>query len=238
MVNRIWQHHFGTGLVENASDFGRLTEPPSHPELLDWLACWFQEQGGSWKQLSRLIVTSHTYRQAAYFDGMQEAFSIDPTNRWLWRSSPRRMDAEQARDTILSLAGVQQRRWGGPSVDAKSTRRSVYRRAMRNNPDSFLRALDAPDGIVSVAKRMPTNTPLQALQWLNSPWMVEQSGRMAEQLAYLGDKAPQEAFRRVHLREPDASELEVLRSFMSEPGATLDQLCHTLLSSNALLYIE
>jgi hypothetical protein len=185
-----------------------------------------------------LIVTSHTYRQAAYFEGMQEAFAVDPANRWLWRFSPRRMDAEQARDTILSLAGVQQRRWGGPSVDAKSTRRSVYRRAMRNSPDSFLRALDAPDGIVSVAKRMPTNTPLQALQWLNSPWMVEQSVRMAEQLAHLEGEAPREAFRRVHLREPEPSELEVLRSFMSEPGATLDQLCHTLLSSNALLYIE
>lgn len=238
MVNRIWQHHFGAGLVENASDFGRLTQPPSHPELLDWLAAWFQEREGSWKQLSRLIVTSHTYRQAAYFEGMQEAFAVDPANRWLWRFSPRRMDAEQARDTILSLAGVQQRRWGGPSVDAKSTRRSVYRRAMRNSPDSFLRALDAPDGIVSVAKRMPTNTPLQALQWLNSPWMVEQSVRMAEQLAHLEGEAPREAFRRVHLREPEPSELEVLRSFMSEPGATLDQLCHTLLSSNALLYIE
>lgn len=238
MVNRIWQHHFGAGLVENASDFGRLTQPPSHPQLLDWLAGWYQEHEGSVKQLSRLIVTSHTYRQAAYFAGMQGAFAIDPANRLLWRFSPRRMDAEQARDTILSLAGFQQRQWGGPSVDAKSTRRSVYRRVMRNNPDSFLRSLDAPDGIVSVAKRMPTNTPLQALQWLNSPWMVEQSGRMAEQLANFGDEAPREAFRRVHLREPEASELEVLLSFMSEPGATLEQLCHTLLCSNALLYIE
>ncbi len=128
MVNRIWQKHFGTGLVATSSDFGRLGEPPSHPELLDWLAVQFVQEGWSLKTLTRRIVTSQTYRQASARspEALESALRIDPENRLLWHRQVTRLDAEQVRDAMLSASGELEARKGGPSADGSKPRRSLY----------------------------------------------------------------------------------------------------------------
>jgi len=135
IVNRLWQHHFGRGLVANASDFGRLGEPPTHPELLDFLAQQMIEQGGRFKSLHRLMVTSQTYRQSSYPHERAQGQAIDPENRWLWRFAPRRLDADQIRDSILVVSGTIDPRSGGASDASDSNRRSIYQRVMRNSPN-------------------------------------------------------------------------------------------------------
>src|SRR5262249_25440331 len=149
IVNRIWQYHFGRGLVATASDFGRLGEKPSHPELLDWLAVRFVKEGWSFKALHRLILTSATYRHAAVAPVPAEALRKDPENRLLWRAQTRRLDAEQIRDAILAATGELDLRGGGPSVEAAKPRRTIYTKVIRNTRDPLLDVFDAPEGFNS-----------------------------------------------------------------------------------------
>jgi hypothetical protein len=182
MVNRIWQYHFGRGLVATSSDFGRLGDAPTHPELLDWLAVQFVREGWSIKRMHRLMMTSQTYRQAAHGErGNSEADPLvaDPENHLLWRMSTRRLDAEQVRDALLAATGLLDLTAGGPSADFSKPRRSIYSRVTRNTRDPLLDVFDAPEGFQSAANRNVTTTPTQALLMINSDYMLN----MAEDLA-------------------------------------------------------
>ncbi len=211
IVNRVWQQHFGQGIVSKASDIRRLTEPPTHPELLDYLANQFAENGGRFKSLHRWILNSRTYRQSAYPTATSTALQIDPNNRWLWRFSPRRLDAEQIRDSILTASGELRAVHGGVSVDASKPVRSIFVRSMRNAQDRFLSLFDSPDGSSSTAKRNSTTTPLQSLMMMNSDWVNARAENMAKQIINLKSRPEacvHEAFERVFLKPPTSSDLE------------------------------
>ncbi len=183
IVNRIWQYHFGQGIVPTPSEFGRLGEPPSHPELLDWLAVTFVEQGWSFKQMHRLILTSQAYKQSSKrYDPPAVAMKEDPKNQWLWRMNARRLQAEEIRDTMLAVTGKLDDRAGGPSVDPSKPRRSIYTKLFRNKKEPLLDAFDIPDGIFSTAQRNTTTTPLQSLLMINGDWVYERAETLATHL--------------------------------------------------------
>ncbi len=192
MVNRVWQGHFGFGLVPTANDFGVMGEGSKHQELLDWLSAEFVRGGWQVKDLHRLIVLSNTYQQSSHVDRQSPAYaaamSVDPDNKLFWRFRRDRLDGEAIRDTLLQLAGQQQSRMFGPSAkpimpeavrdsryawtpderEADQNRRSIYVQASRNLRYPFFTAFDAPDAINSCPKRAPTTTAPQALTLLNS----------------------------------------------------------------------
>jgi len=205
MVNRLWHHHFGAGLVETPSDFGFSGGRPSHPELLDWLAAEFRESGWSLKHVHRLIVTSATYRQASGF--RREAAKIDAGNRLLWRKSPMRLEAEAVRDAVLAVSGKLNPVMGGPGYqDFKVTirgatylyephptdepaqlRRSIYRTWARSGRNPFLDALDCPDPSTQTPRRAVTTTPLQALTLLNNDFMLTMAGHAARRVGQVSN---------------------------------------------------
>ena len=249
IVNRIWQQHFGQGIVPNASDFGRLTEPPTHPELLDYLASHFAESGGRFKELHRWILNSRTYRQSAYPVSTDASLQIDPNNRWLWRYSPRRLDAEQIRDSILTATGELQSMHDGASLDSLKPVRSIFIRSMRNSQDRFLSLFDSPDGSTSTAKRNATTTPLQSLMMMNSDWVNARAENMGKQIIGLksSPKASiHEAFERVFLKSPSPSDVESALSFVGAHDSPSDpawrklfvDYCHVLINSNSFLHVE
>ena len=182
IVNRIWQGHFGRGLAQNASDFGTLGGPPSHPELLDWLTHRFVTNGWHIKDLHRLIVTSATYRQASEHPQLAALQLIDPTNRLYWRCNTRRLDAEQIRDAILSVTGQLDLNAGGPGVQSDMPRRSIYLRVMRNERDSLLDAFDLPLFFTSTSSRDTTTSPMQSLELFNSQLMMNHGRKFADHL--------------------------------------------------------
>src|SRR5262249_6148115 len=144
LVNRVWAHHFGAGLVRTPSDFGARSDPPSHPELLDWLARWFVREGGSLKKLHRLILLSSAWQQRS--EDVPAARAKDPENRWLWRQTRRRLDWEALRDTLLAVSGQLDATVGGRAVDLFtppfSGRRTLYGFVDRQNLPGVLRAFD------------------------------------------------------------------------------------------------
>jgi hypothetical protein len=182
IVNRVWQGHFGRGLVATASDYGRLGEQPTHPELLDWLARDFVQNGWSLKKLHRLIVTSAAYRQTATHPAAPEALKKDPDNRLLWKMPTRRLDAEQIRDTILWATGELDPTAGGPGTAPANPRRSIYTTVLRNSRDALLDVFDAPEGFTSTAERNVTTTATQALLMFNSPYMLQRAKALAERI--------------------------------------------------------
>jgi hypothetical protein len=216
IVNRVWQYHFGRGIVATSSDFGRLGEQPSHPELLDWLARRFVSQGWSLKQLHKEILLSATYRQTAHRQVTTEIASVDPTNKYLWRFSPQRLDAEQARDAMLLASGELDFKAGGPPDDGNSTRRSIYTRKKRNSQNELLRSLDAPAGFSSTAERQSTITPTQALLLINGEWSLARAKKLAARAGNI-DKAWQLALGRL----PTAGEREQAEAFLQN-GATAE----------------
>lgn len=179
IVNRVWQYHFGKGLAQHSSDFGRLGGPPTHPELLDSLTRKFLEDGWQFKSLHRLIVTSATYRQSALHPQEAAMTAIDPANKYYWCADTRRLDAEQIRDSILAVTGQLNLQAGGPGVAASVPRRSIYLRMMRNSSDPLLEVFDLPRFFVSVPSRDTTTSPVQSLQLFNSQQML----RFADQLS-------------------------------------------------------
>ena len=204
IVNRVWQQHFGRGLVSTPNDFGRMGALPSHPELLDWLAMTFLESGGSLKQLDRLIVTERRLPTRAPANESRFA-ATDADNQWLWRQNRRRLDAESIHDAILSLGRSLDAAMGGPSVRSSrsapaftsrrssitpaydwsspgSCRRAVYRFVFRTLPDPFYDALDSADASQLTAVRNESTTPLQALELLNNPFVLRQCEPFAARL--------------------------------------------------------
>jgi hypothetical protein len=225
MVNRIWQHHFGRGLVATPSNFGLRGEAPSHPELLDWLAKRFIDSGWSIKAIQRLIVQSRTYRLAATATSANEL--RDPTNATYWHFERRRLDAEAIRDAMLAVSGnLDERRpepqpfppinaWAWtqhqPFKDAYSTnRRSVYLMTQRLQRHPFLALFDGPDTNASTAVRSASTVPLQALYLLNNPFVLEQAHGLASRLLCgSGDDSMKlaEAYRLILGRAPSGREL-------------------------------
>ncbi len=224
-VNRVWQWHFGQGLVTTPSDFGARGEAPSHPELLDWLATRFVESGWSVKALHRLILKSRTYQLAS--DDDPANLKTDPANRWLWRHARQSLDAESIRDAMLFVSGKLDRTpapphpfppantWGftihNPFYAVyDSDRRSVYLMVQRNRRHPFLALFDAADPNLSAAERQPTTTPTQTLYLMNSPFVHDQSEAFARRLlAAPGDDAVRVrlAFEATHGK--DATDAEV-----------------------------
>ncbi|MFN9717231.1 MAG: DUF1549 domain-containing protein [Planctomycetota bacterium] len=182
IVNRIWQGHFGRGLAANASDFGTLGGPPSHPELLDWLTTRFLSDGWRLKPLHRLIVTSAAYRMSSEHLRLADFQSVDPTNRQYWRFNVRRLDAEQIRDAILAVSGQLDMTSGGPGVQSDVPRRSIYLRYMRNERDPVLDVFDLPLFFSSTSSRDTTTSPVQSLLLLNSQVMMNHSLKFANSL--------------------------------------------------------
>lgn len=182
IVNRIWQQHFGTGIVATASDFGTLGSRPSHPELLDWLASEFIANGWSIKWLHRQILNSATWQMSSFHPHEATAESKDPANRLRWRFDIRRLNAEQIRDAMLTASGEIVVGHGGPSVAHTSLRRSLYLKMMRNTPEPLMRSLDGVDGLNSISKRSTTTTPTQALNLMNGDWVRKRSVAMAKRI--------------------------------------------------------
>ena len=204
IVNRIWQQHFGRGIVDTPNDFGRLGSQPSHPELLDWLAASFIENGGSFKQLHRKILLSAVWKQSADHPDAEHCEAIDPAERLLWRAPVRRLTAEQIRDSMLFVSGELNDDVGGPSVDFDVPRRSIYVKQFRNATESFLRLFDSANGMRSVAVRDTTTTPVQSLLLLNGTWSLERAKTLASRLQSAApvppDQLAREAIHRVYGR--------------------------------------
>ncbi|WP_161602276.1 DUF1553 domain-containing protein [Tautonia marina] len=256
MVNRIWQHHFGTGLVSSPSDFGRMGEPPSHPELLDWLADEFIQSGWSVKHLHRVIVASSAFRQES--TPRDEALAIDADARLLWRFPPRRLEGEAIRDAILLASGSLNRDMSGPGFDffnqrgglsdyipvdhddPSGWRRMIYAIKIRMQAVDVFGPFDCPDAGQMTPKRTQSITPIQALSLWNSTFIMRQAGRFADRVrADAGADLTAQIDRAVWLalsRPPTEVEAEQLLALGQEHG--LDQVCRVLLNTNAFLLIE
>ncbi|MBL8842472.1 MAG: PSD1 domain-containing protein [Planctomycetes bacterium] len=238
-VNRLWQHHFGTGLVATSGNFGRLGEAPSHPELLDWLARRFIESGGSSKALHRAIVLSSTYRQAAATDAA--TLAADPENRLLARFPRRRLDAEQLRDALLMASGELDRTLGGPAVrDPATKRRALYLATIRSDRSNYRALFDAADPTSIVDRRHESTVAPQALWLMNDPFVLERAAALArsvEAAAASGGAAPVDAlYERLFARPPDDAERALADRFLAD--GSLEEFAHVLLMSNEFAWTD
>ena len=185
MVNRVWQMYFHNGLAAFPSDFGKLGEPPSHPELLDWLSGWFVKEGWDFRKLHRLIVTSDAYKRSCRHPDPSAGLLKDPLNRLVWRAVPQRLEAEQIRDAMLAVSGelkLSGNAVGGPGGTATDARRSIYTRVMRNTRDVVLDAFDAPYWFSSASSRDVTTTPVQSLLMVNGPFVLARGRAFADRV--------------------------------------------------------
>jgi Protein of unknown function (DUF1549)/Protein of unknown function (DUF1553)/Planctomycete cytochrome C/Concanavalin A-like lectin/glucanases superfamily len=219
MANRIWQHHFGRGLVGTSSDYGTLGDRPSHPELLDWLARRFIDSGWSIKSMHRLIMNSAAYRQSSTRAMPEIARTKDPENRWLWKCNGRRLDAEQIRDAMLLASGELKPDMFGPAVDAVQPRRSVYTKMWRNARDPLLDAFDLPDSFSSAADRNRTTTVMQSLMMINGDWPLKRAETMAARLRNMNlksnDQILEAAWNLAYGRPPTAPERTAATTFLN-----------------------
>ena len=203
IVNRIWQQHFGRGLVDTSSDFGHLGTPPSHPHLLDWLARRFVEDGWSLKKLHRRILLSASYRQSSHRRATGKIAELDPNNELLWRMNPRRLTGEEINDAILSASG-----------ELKSQRRAIYKTFKRNSPDPLLAAFDSPDRIRSMGRRHRTTTSSQALLLGNSDWAHDRATAIAKRFAGDDRKLIVQLYESLLGRPPSQDEELMAAAFM------------------------
>lgn len=275
MVNRLWHYHFGCGIVDTPSDFGAGGGRPSHPELLDFLARRLIDEGWSLKAIQRLICNSKTYRQASYArspEAARSAMQSDASNRWLWHYPPRRLEAEPLRDAILAMSGSLDLKMGGPGFDlfvandnyvrvfetktqftSADYRRMVYQTKPRVELDQLFGAFDCPDAGQIQPRRTVSTTPLQALNMLNSAFLIEQSERFAERLERetregigsdskdgndnkdSSEEAIGLAFRIAFSREPTEEEVRLSRGLIREHG--LAALCRGILNAHEFIMI-
>jgi mono/diheme cytochrome c family protein len=258
LVNRLWHYHFGTGIVATPGDFGYMGEKPTHPELLDWLANRLLAEEWRLKPLHKLIVMSETYCQAS--DYRETAARVDAGDRLLWRFPPRRLAAEEIRDTMLWLAGKLDERLGGPgfrlyeySRDNVATytplekfgpetyRRSVYHQNARASLVDVLTDFDAPDCAFSVSRRVPTTTPLQALALMNHSFTMDMAEAFAARVAREAKQNDipaqvERAFELAFARIPDSAEQAAAEALVERHG--LRAFCRAMLNSNELIYID
>ena len=252
LVNRVWQYHFGTGIVDTPSDFGFLGSKPTHPELLDYLAGRLVNHGWKLKPLHREILLSKAYQQSAA--SQDSAAKEDKDARLLWRFPPRRLSAEEVRDTMLAVSGkLQLAPMGGPGFrlykftqnnvstyfpldvhGPETYRRAVYHQNARASVVDVLNDFDLPDIAFAAPKRANTTTPLQALTLFNHSFTLDMARALAE--AVQGGDRISEAYRRVFQREPSASEHAAGSRLAGTHG--MEAFCRALLNANELLYLE
>jgi mono/diheme cytochrome c family protein len=244
MVNRLWQYHFGEGIVRTPNNFGKLGEQASHPELLDWLASKLVSQGWSVKAMHRLLMLSATYRQSSVTD--PQTVRRDPDNRLFSRATPRRLEAEELRDALLVAAGRLDRAAGGPAFpDVATPRRSVYLRTVRSDRTGYRFLFDAPDPENSVDKRTVSTVAPQALFLLNHPFARQQAKALAKRLQQ-GEGDDKQRISRAYLllygRPPSDEEFQVGREFLARrPSAgwtAIEQYAHLLLCGNEFVFID
>jgi len=246
IVNRVWQWHFGAGLVRTPSNFGMLSEPPTHPKLLDWLAARFVDDGWSLKKLHRRIMSSAAYRRASVVG--RDQLARDPENRWLARFSPRRLDAEEVRDAMLSTSGQLDRTPRGPAADGIDTpRRSLYIQTARWDRSSFAILFDAANPDASTEKRTQSTVAPQALVFLNHPFVLAQARHLAQRLGteFSSDASAriERIYRLLLARPARGEEVEVCRRFLARPGRPRAEddwtgLAHVLFCSNEFMYVD
>ena len=257
MVNRVWHYHFGQGIVATPSDFGYNGDRPSHPELLDWLAAEYIRDGWRLKPFHRMIMLSSTYRQSSRTrtDGM----AVDQQNRWLWRMTPRRLEAEAVRDSILAANGTLDLRIGGPGYNLwdKNTnyvvvfkpkeelgpdelRRMVYQFKPRSQQDPTFGIFDCPDAALARPKRTTSTTALQALNLLNSRFIITHSQLFADRVTKEVGSDPEwqarRAFERAFGRVPSTSEAQAATNLIRANG--MPALCRALYNANEFLYVD
>ena len=254
MVNRIWQHHFGRGLVNTPSNFGVLGDRPTHPELLDYLAGRLVEQGWSLKAIHRELMLSSVYQLSSA--GSAENERVDADNLLLWRMNRSRLDVESWRDALLSVSGLMDPAMGGRSTNlaqAENRRRTVYAKVSRHELDGLLRLFDFPDANITSDKRTETTVPQQQLFVLNSPFMLSQARAFAARLQNdktLADDSARlrHAFLLAYGREALDSEARLLLGFLSGTDAEetkavnkltrWERVAQTLLGSNEFMYVD
>ena len=258
IVNRVWHWHFGQGLVATPNDLGRNGGEPSHPELLDWLAGWFQDHGWSLKKLHQLLVTSAIYQQAS--TPRKDCAARDSGNRFLWRFTPRRLTAEELRDAMLVVAGALNPQRGGASyqdfrmentantmhyhpeerASAETNRRTIYRMWARGGASPMLGAFDCPDSSASAPARSTTITPLSALNLLNSEFTFAMSEQWSARLQQgAGPNLASKVERACWLafaRPPTVEEKERWSRFEETQG--LPALCRVLFNASEFLFLK
>jgi hypothetical protein len=259
VANRVWQSHFGRGLVDTPNDFGRNGSTPTHPALLDWLAVEFRDNGGSFKKLHRILMLSAAYRQVSrHHEGNAR---IDGDNRYLWRMNRARLDAESIRDSVLAVSGKMNYTMYGPGFELfrykddhspiydhtdvtkinhpDAMRRTVYRFVVRSVANPFLECLDCADPNISVPVRNATMTAPQALALLNNAFMVRQAEYFAERLRKHSDDPQQQitaAYRLAFGRPPTARERNALAGYSQRHG--LANACRLLFNANEFLFVD
>ena len=259
IVNRVWQYHFGRGIVDSPNDFGRMGRLPSHPELLDWLAVEFRDNGQSFKKLHRLIISSAVYRQRSRDNST--AGLLDAENKYLWRMNRRRLEAEEIRDSILAVSGKLNAEMGGPGFylfelekpdhsphyeynkfdpeDVRSHRRSVYRFIVRSQPDPFMTTLDCADSSQSTPRRHETLTALQALSLLNNRFTLTMAqhfaNRLEKDVASTNDQVDR-AFVLLIGREASREERTDMGAYAEKYG--LSALCRLLFNLSEFVFVD
>jgi hypothetical protein len=254
MVNRIWQFHFGVGLVDTPSNFGGQGSRPTHPKLLNWLASEFIERGWSIKAMHRLITSSSIYRQASAPN--DAALAVDAGNRLLWRFSSRRLEAEAIRDSILYISGKLNTTMEGPGYKSLNKgkyrtytpkenfsenewRRMVYEFRVRIETDPTFGVLDIPDGGQLCPQRNRSTTPIQALNLFNSKFVIDQAQflarRVEKEAGSEPDKQVRRAFRLAYGRWPSEEQAAEYATLVGEHG--LATLCRAILNSNEFLFL-
>ena len=264
IVNRLWQHHFGVGLVKTSNNFGQVGEKPTHPELLDWLAQELINKDWKIKSIHKLIMKSSTYMQTVKWD--QPRYEIDPENKLFWRKEPRRLEGEIIRDSIMNTAGTLNRKMFGPSVkpwvskDAINTgstnkwpvnvkdgpdtwRRSIYVFMRRSMRVPFFEVFDVPDGMQSRGVRELTTVPTQALMLMNNQFVRDQASHFANRIrkAVGNDNLKhivEEAYWLALSRSPTNEELSSSVELLSTEGQSLENFCHILFTLNEFCYVD
>ena len=259
IVNRLWHHHFGRGLVSATNDFGRLSSPPTHPELLDWLAAKLIEERWKLKPIHRLILRSSAWRRSASNDA--ERIQRDAYNEYLWHRMPRRMESETIRDHLLSVAASLQSEMFGPSIpigsrkkefhDVTETwRRSIYLMSPRMDLHPVLKMFDPPDNEFSVGVRGTSTTPASSLFMMNSPFVLEQTKRFADRIVKETADAADLSHKVARIyaialsRPPGDEELRLGVEFLTPkdesvpPKALLVEYCHAIMGLNEFIYVD
>jgi cytochrome c553 len=243
LVNRIWLHHFGVGLVRTPSDFGLRSEPPSHPELLDYLASTFVADGWSIKKLHRRILLSRTYQQQS--DGRAPGLAVDPDNRLLWKMNRRRLDFETTRDAMLAVSGRLDTSIGGPSVKniVSSARRTLYGYVDRLNIPSLYRTFDFPSPDATSPQRDETTVPQQALFFMNNPLTLECARKLLARSEWstITDVSGriESMYRLLYGRRPTADEIELAGVYVRDGSSTAWQrYVQALMLANEFVFID
>eukprot|EP00913_Durusdinium_trenchii_P022820 g21424.t1 len=252
IVNRLWQHHFGRGIVATPSDFGIRGERPSHPELLDWLAAELIRGGWRLKPIHKLMMTSAVYTQSGKM--VAASHRADPENLLLWRSRPRRLEGEVIRDSLLDVSGsLDKTMFGKGSLDEKTPRRSIYLTVKRSQRIPFLQLFDAPETMQGIGRREESTVAPQALSLLNSAFVRNLAEKFARR-ARPDAKAPladsiDRAYQLAYSRVPTADEKESMLKFIAAQTASRGKagnaaalafrdFCHILLCANEFIYVD